>query len=630
MPSYTYRYTWLSRTWTRIALSYAVLVLITAGVLAFLLGGEFEAREEEALRLRLADQARAVAYDASPLFAQQAPISATNSLAHNLSALFGTRVTLIRPDGSVVGDSEENPARMENHAGRPEVAQALANPHSLAPGSTVGSSSRLSATVHRRLLYVAVAVTDPANAASIVGVARVAYPLTSVEQARDALWRSLALAVLFVSMPAALLGILLARSIVGPLTALRKTAHRFGKGNLSARAPITGGEIGELGREFNTMTERLSDTLRRRTFERNQMAAVLSHMHDGILITDEQGHVEGINTAAAQLFGTTADKAGGRSLIEVTHSHELHQALRVALSRPSERQKLQVETGGRKLAAVVTAVPMPSDPGSEASPGQGEGGGSSTWLVVVQDVTELHRLERARREFVANISHELRTPLASAKLLVETLSIAVKEDPAAVEGFLQRVNVELDGLTQMVRELLELAKIEAGQVPLNVSLVSTPTLLEQAVNRLSAQAERAGIVLKMDTQATADDTLQVEADPARIEQVLINLIHNALKFTQPGGSIMLRAARHGDSVLISVEDTGVGIPPDDLPRIFERFYKVDKARTSGSGREGGTGLGLSISKHIVQAHGGQIWATSDYGHGATFFFTLPAATSPSS
>lgn len=624
MPSRTY--TWFSRTWARIALSYAALVLLTAGLLAFLVGGEFEAREEEALRSRLAEQARAVAYNAAPLFTAKAPVTATNSLAHNLSTLFGTRVTLIKPDGTVVGDSEEDPARMANHAGRPEVAQVLANPSS-SPASTVGSNSRMSATVQRRLLYVAVGVRDPSLTARIIGVARVAYPITAVEQARDALWGNLALAVLLVSLPATLLGVLLARSIVGPLTALREAAYRFGTGDLSARSSTSAGEIGELGREFNTMAERLGDTIRRRTFERNQMVAVLSHMHDGIIITDAQGRIEGMNAAAAQLFGTTEDNATGRSVIEVTHSHELHQAMRAALLQPTiERQRLQVEAGGRKLAAVLTVVPMPAAAlGSDQSQESREAT-SSAGLVVLQDVTELHRLERARRDFVANIGHELRTPLASIKLLVETLIHAVQDDPEAAQGFLRRIDVEVDGLTQLVRELLELSRIESGQVQLNFRLVDLAALLERAAGRLRAQGERARVALDVQVASALPPAY---ADPDRVEQVLVNLLHNALKFTQPGGTITLKAVPHDSSVLISVEDTGAGIPPEDLPRIFERFYKVDKARTSGDTREGGTGLGLSISKHIVQAHGGQIWATSDFGHGTTFFFTLPTTPLPS-
>lgn len=602
----------LSRTWTRIALSYALLVLIAGGILALLLGGEAEGREEAALRARLSDQARAVAYNVAPLFAASAPITATSQLAHDMARLFGTRVTLIRLDGTVVGDSDEAVAdlpRLENHARRPEVVQALAHP------GVPGTDSRLSATVNRRLLYVAVAVTDPQDASRVLGVARVAYPLPSVEQARDALWRNLLIAALLVSVPAALLGVLLARSIVGPLTALREVAHRFGKGDLAARAEHTGGEIGDLSREFNAMADQLSSTIQQRTSERNQMAAVLSYMHDGILITDARGHIQGINAAACQLFETAPDKAAGRSLIEVTHSHELHQALRSVLSDPSGRQRLEVEVGKRKLAGVVTAVPGEGGAGAGAGP---------TGLVVLQDVTELARLERARRDFVANIGHELRTPLASIKLLVETLTHSVRDDPEATQDFLRRIDVEVDGLTQMVRELLELSRIESGQVPLELRAVDILELMERAAGRLRAQAERVGITLDVEASPSLPHAY---VDPERVEQVLVNLLHNAIKFNHPGGRVKLRAEADSEAWLrVSVEDTGAGIPPDDLSRIFERFYKVDKARTSGREREreGGTGLGLAIAKHIVQAHGGHIWAESKYGEGSTFYFTLPA------
>ena len=240
---------------------------------------------------------------------------------------------------------------------------------------------------------------------------------------------------------------------------------------------------------------------------------------------------------------------------------------------------------------------------------------------MLQDVTDLRRLERARRDFVANIGHELRTPLASIKLLVETLMTAVHDDPAAAGGFLQRIDVEVDGLTQLVRELLELSKIESGQITLQVAPVAVPALLDRAAGRLRAQAERAGLALRVQ----ADPALPlVAADADRIEQVLVNLLHNAIKFT-PHGSILLTATPEVGAVRIAVTDTGIGIPRDDLPRIFERFYKVDKARAGHRAGEGGTGLGLAIAKHLVQIHGGRIWAESPRNGGTTVGFTLPIA-----
>lgn len=607
----------LSRTWARIALSYVALVLITAGVLAALLSGEYEGKEEDALRTRLADQAAAVAHDATPFLLSNAPEPATNALAHEMAALFGTRVTLIRPDGVVIGDSEEEPARMENHAHRPEIVQAMSRPGAL------GSSTRVSATVHRPLLYVAIAITRPGSSPSgggVLGVARVAYPLTAVEQARYNLWMNAVLAVLLVSIPAALLGVLLVRSIVGPLSVLREAARRFGQGDLSARSQVAvGGEIGDLNREFNATAQRLGETLEQRTAERNRMAAVLAHMYDGVITTDEHGVIDTINPAASRLFGISQEKAVGRSLIEVTHSHELHGAFADVLAHPGSDRRMEIVVGKRTLAAVVTAAAGTGSAARIASDGRTAG------LIVLQDITELRRLERVRRDFVANIGHELRTPLTSVRLLVETVREALRDDPKAAEDFLGQIEAELDRLTQLVRELLELSRIESGQVRLQRTSVDVRHLLEVTAGRLRAQAERAGVTL---TVEAAESMPPADADPELVEQVLVNLVHNAIKFTNPGGSVTLATRSQDAEVRVSVQDTGVGIPPDDLPRIFERFYKVDKARATGrerERREGGTGLGLAIAKHVVQAHGGRIWAESVYGRGSTFYFTLPVA-----
>ncbi|MEP6774760.1 MAG: ATP-binding protein, partial [Chloroflexota bacterium] len=371
--------------------------------------------------------------------------------------------------------------------------------------------------------------------------------------------------------------------------------------------------------------QRLGDTVEQRTTERNRMAAVLANMHDGVITTDELGLVDTINPAAARLFEVAPEKAAGRSLIEVTDSHELHQALADLVTRPREHHRIEIQARNRTLAVVVTAV--------EGTRGV-EGIGTdrvAAGLIVLQDITELRHLERARRDFVANIGHELRTPLTSVKLLAETVREVMHEDQHAAEKFLGQIEAEVDRLTQLVRELLELSRIESGQVPMQRTNLDVPQLLETAAGRLRAQAERAGVHLMVEVAALLP---LAYADRERIEQVLVNLVHNALKFTNPGGSVTLSAQPDGADIRISVRDTGVGIPPDDLPRIFERFYKVDKARAAArgrdggegrEGREGGTGLGLAIAKHVVQAHGGRIWAESVYGQGATFYFTLPAA-----
>jgi len=589
-----------ARTWVRIALSYGILVLVTAGLLAVVLGDRAERQAEASLTTRLTDQVQAIAYIAAPLLTNpSAPISATQALAVTLAQRFNTRVTFIQPAGRVIGDSESDPLTMENHAGRPEVIGALAQP------GTPATVSRLSATVHQQLRYVALSVAAPDTGGPVVGIVRVAYPLTAVEQARRDFWTDLAGIVALISLPAAALAALLARSIVGPLSVLRATAQRLTAGDLDARAPAGEGEIGGLGHAFNTMTARMRQTIRERTGERNRLSAVLTHMHDGIILTNDAGVVTGLNPAAARLLVVATDQATGRTAIELSHSHELHTALHTTLATGIS-QRVELDLNTRRIAAVVTAVPDTA-------------AGSPTGLLMLQDVTDLRRLERARRDFVANIGHELRTPLASIKLLVETLMTAVHDDPTAAAGFLQRIDVEVDGLTHLVRELLELSKIESGQIRLQVAPVAVPALLNRAAERLRAQAERAGLTLTVQ----ADSSLpQVAADGARIEQVLVNLLHNAIKFT-PRGSILLAATAEPHAIRIAVTDTGIGIPRDDLPRIFERFYKVDKARAGHRAGEGGTGLGLAIAKHLVQIHGGRIWAESPRSGGTTVGFTLP-------
>jgi two-component system phosphate regulon sensor histidine kinase PhoR len=238
-------------------------------------------------------------------------------------------------------------------------------------------------------------------------------------------------------------------------------------------------------------------------------------------------------------------------------------------------------------------------------------------LLVFQDLTRIRKLETVRRDFVSNVSHELRTPLASVKALAETLHEGALEDPPAARRFLQQMESEIDNITQLVHELLELSRIESGRVPLERRSINPCEFLKRGIERMQMQAERAGLSLRLEC---TEQLPEVNADPERIQQVLVNLIHNAVKFTRPGGEIVVTATPRDHDVIVAVRDTGVGIAPEELTRIFERFYKADRSRSGG-----GTGLGLSIARHLVEAHGGRIWAESELDKGSVFYFTLPAA-----
>ena len=334
--------------------------------------------------------------------------------------------------------------------------------------------------------------------------------------------------------------------------------------------------------------------------KRAELAAVLDRMTDGVLIADAGGKVTLANPAAEGLF--EVKNAIGHTVAEVLRQHKLVEAWRRSRETGLPQEE-SVELSARRQFLQLVVLPDQQSGGS---------------LLLVQNLTRVRRLETIRRDFISNVSHELRTPLASLKALTETLRDGALEDPKAAHRFLGRIETEVDALTQMAQELLELTRIESGQVPLEFKAIPAASLLLSAADRMRAQAERAGLVIRL---GAPQDTTNVRADPSRLEQVLVNLIHNALKFTHPGGEVVLSVQTEKEVVRFAVRDTGVGIPVDDLERIFERFYKADRARSGG-----GTGLGLSIARHIVEAHGGSIWAESEEGRGSTFYFTIPLAS----
>jgi two-component system, OmpR family, phosphate regulon sensor histidine kinase PhoR len=339
------------------------------------------------------------------------------------------------------------------------------------------------------------------------------------------------------------------------------------------------------------------------TDQRNKLVAVLTHMTDGAVITDREGRVQLFNPAAGHLLGLGDSDVTGQGMVAVARDHEIIEVWQ-RCRQTGKEQSAVVEVSGRGPFLRVVATPL-QEPSA---------GGA---LLILQDLTQVRRLETVRRDFISNISHELRNPLAALKALVETLRDGALYDGPMAERFLTQMDAEVDSMTQMVRELLELSRIESGKVPLHLAPMAVADLLNPAVERLQPQAERAGLTMTVDLPAGLPLVL---ADRERLQQVLSNLLHNAIKFTPPGGRIAV-SAEPGEKVTIVVRDSGVGIAAADLSRIFERFYKVDRARSSG-----GTGLGLAIAKHIVQAHGGQIWAESKEGQGAVFRFTLPVAT----
>jgi len=399
-----------------------------------------------------------------------------------------------------------------------------------------------------------------------------------------------------------------ARRTVRPMQDVAEVAQRIAAGDDTARVlPNRRDESAALIDAFNRMVEGQRERLADLAHDHRQFSTVLAHMADGVLITDGLGMVTLINPAACRLLKTTDDDALGRPFAAVVRHHSLIELWQRC--RAQGREQVGAVDLGPELFLQAVVTPF-------------EERGAVGYVVIFQDLTQARRLQTMRRDFISNLSHELRTPLASLRAVVETLQDGALADPPAAERFLQQAENEVNTMTQMVEELTELSQIESGQVRLRLVPVAVGRLIDVPLERLRSQAERAGMHLSVEIAA---DTPLALADEERIEQVITNLLHNAIKFSPPGGHIRLIAGPSdaaGREVQFEVRDSGIGIAKADLPRVFERFYKSDRARTRG---QGGTGLGLAIARHIVEAHGGRIWVKSKIGKGSSFFFTVPMA-----
>ena len=502
----------------------------------------------------------------------------------------GLRITIIDPSGTVLADSERDPATMENHGQREEVQSALQG--------RVGQARRQSSTLGYNSLYVAVPISDGNR---VLAVARVAQPLSTVDRASEEVGRTIILGGLVSIGLAVVLAVLIARSVTGPIKELTVVAGRMARGELDRRVGnYSQDEVGQLAVAFDTMADHLKSNIKEISAERNTLAAILSSMADGLMIVDGGGKVTMANEAAGALLHASPSALEGRSYVAALRDHELTAVLRSCLEERSQQSGTAWVGPDRRFLRLV------------ATPLRDEQSGA---LALLQDLTEVRRVEAVRRDFIANVSHELRTPLASLKAIVETLEEGAVAEPEVAGDFLSKMHSEVDGMAHLVGELLELSRIESGQATLRLEPASPEPVVRRAAARLRPQAVRAGLDLETQLPSELPD---VRADADRIEQVLVNLIHNAIKFTPDGGRITVGARQGDGEVVLWVADTGVGIDEKDLTRIFERFYKADRSRAGG-----GTGLGLAIAKHIVQAHSGRIWAESTEGAGSTFYLSLP-------
>jgi two-component system phosphate regulon sensor histidine kinase PhoR len=577
--------------------SHLIVALVMGGMLYFWLSIKLDQYMTEETRAGLISESRlarlTVAREVSDL-RRDAPAMAI-AIARETRA----RVTFITMQGEVVGDSEvgvEELKELDNHLARPEVQAALR--------SGQGSAIRHSATIKTPMLYVAFPFRC---AGGDKGILRLSLPLSALEKTKSSLHAILSFSFTVALITSLMLSYFLSRVSSRSLSTMAKIATRIGSGDLGVRVPVKGSdEVGELAQVMNDMAARIENELKSVAAEKNRLDTILRGMGEGVMVTDSRGMITLVNPAFRKLFDLKED-IEGKAVIEITRHPSLHHAFREVIETMSERiGEIDLPINGGKSLLTHWAPLM-------------EKGMLGGVVAVFHDITELKRLEKVRRDFVANVSHELRTPVTVIKGYSETLLDGVlRTDTDKAGSFLEKIHRHSERLSTLIADLLALSELESGALPAEPVRVDFASTVDHVCALLEEKANAKGVVINRDLKGGG----MVLGDRAKLEQVMMNLLDNAINYTPKGGAISILSADDGDMLKVSVRDTGIGIPARDLLRIFERFYRVDPAR---SREQGGTGLGLSIVKHIVQLYGGDVSAESTPGKGSIFSFTLRQA-----
>ena len=581
-----------SQFFRRIFLPYLVLICAAASAVAIFAALRLRDSHLAAARSQLRNEAALVSGTlASDLAAGD--IDKVEREARAIGQSVHCRVTVIEDDGKVIGDNEAEPASMENHASRPEIIEA--------DRQGEGSAIRYSQTLHVDLLYFARRFQTPDGKTHFV---RLAMHLADLDRELKLLYVALALVVVFAVSTGALLSFYFARRSAAPVLELRDFASALARGQLNRRLLLPGnGEIGHLAGALNTMADSLGRLLAQTDKDRAELLAMLASMSEGVIAADTKQRVVVVNQRAGELLSFPVEDVAGKALWEIVRDEAvLKAAAEVLVSR--ERKAFQISpAAGRYLE--VTACTYPAD-----GPPQG-------LILVAHDTTQSVRYQELRKEFVANVSHELRTPLTVIKGFTETLRDGAINDPVTGPKFLATIERHVDQLTNLVSDLLELSKLEGSpELPRRVSF-DIGNVVRRSGELLLPAAQRKDQSLVVEIPRSLPRVL---GNPDYIERAVSNLIDNAIKYTPDHGRVHVTGMVEADFVVVEISDNGIGIPPEDLSRVFERFYRVDRSR---SREMGGTGLGLSIVKHVVQVHGGAIDVTSTPGQGSKFRLKLP-------
>ena len=582
----------------KLIFSYIFVILISFGFIAYFLDKNLEENSLHNTQASLINQAYLVENQITAENIKKEDIAHLEPLIATLSGKIKCRITVINNLGKVFADSEKSQKEipeMENHLYRPEVKMALAN--------EVGIDTRYSSTLKIDMLYVALPIIKENK--EFIGVVRLALPLESVEKTLNEIRKAVLFGLIFALAFAFVLGSIIAAQTIRPINRMIQVSRRFSKGDFSRRIiQVSKDEIGELAVTLNKMAQDIEDKIKEVKTQNQKLAAIFNSMIEGVIVIDKPGYIVSVNPTIEKIFSIARKDVEGKVFLEAIRNNDIAEVISAALkSGKSVSSEISLIYPVRRIFE-VNATPI------------FDNNVISGCLVVVHDITEIRRLETVRSDFVANVSHELKTPLTSIKGFVETLLEGALDDKENNRNFLKIIHDHAERLDSLVNDLLSLSHLESKEIMLRKTSFNLRQQVEDVISGFRSQLKKKNIEIENDLPVG----ISVTADKDRFEQVITNLIDNAIKFNKEKGFVRIFNEEINGKVKIIVEDSGIGIPEKDISRIFERFYRVDKARS----RElGGTGLGLSIVKHIVELHSGSVGVESTEGLFSKFWFILP-------
>lgn len=588
----------IDRLWFRITLAFSLLTLTLLVFLWFFVANVSENAFEEMTSEHLYENAELVAQliEASDL---ENETEALQTRIELFQEPINMRFTVIDTDGLVLADSESEPETMDNHLDRPEVQDIMIR------DEDIGESVRYSVTEDIDMMYVANPIYD--DNGSLLGVIRTSLPLNSINDTMIVFWRTLAVFLGIILVIAAITASILSRSITRPVTDIIKVTKRLGEKDYSSRVHTEiSGEIGDLSRSVNELAMNLQNQMRALHENEQQLSTILSNMVSGVMLVNQEGEILMINSAMERFLAQHNQHIVGQHYQAFDDNLNLKKYIAAVFD---DNEKIHAEITSEDLSKNVFDAHF--------GPFYGNGWKQRGVIIVLHDITNIKRLEKMRSDFVANVSHELKTPVTSVKGFAETLLGGEVNDEATAKSFLEIIYNESERLDRLIRELLHLSRIENKVTPLNLSSVDLIALIHSITKTLSKSISEKSLEV---TLPLSTEEVTIEGDSDRLNQILLNLIANSINYTGEGGRIDISMEMTEYNVHISISDTGIGIPEESVPRVFERFYRVDKARSRNSG---GTGLGLAIVKHLVDSHQGDIEVSSVEGEGTTFTVTFP-------